>query len=330
MAFALPVALDYLRRAQAANRLGHAYLLIGGEGAFSLARQVAAAVVQGHAGDVLAHPDVHLVEPESKSRRIVIEQMRDLEQALRLRASSTGGRKVGIIREADRLVVQASNAFLKTLEEPPAQSLLLLVTALPQSLPETILSRCIKVTLREDADDPHRAAVPPEVEALYALLSRYARQAAGATGEPPLSGAYLFLREFVQLLAAARARVVGEGEAALKREQTQYGQTTDGAWLGEREAYYKGVTEARYVAERTRLIEIMARWWGDVLRLQAAPPENKRSLPDDHGASLLAARLQPADVLRRLNVVEELRENLERNIQEALALEVAFLLMFGA
>ena len=327
MAFTPSAALDYLRRAHAGGRLGHAYLLIGGDGAFLLARQLAGLVVHADPAHILEHRDVHLVEPESKSRRIIVEQMRDLENALRLRAATAGGRKVGVVREADRLQVQASNAFLKTLEEPPAESLLLLVTALPESLPETILSRCIKVALREDAAAAGPPA-PPEVGALLDLLARHARERPAAGG-PSVAAGYGFLREFTQLLAATRARVQAEGEGALKGEQAHYAQTTDGSWLAEREAYYKGITEARYVAERGRLVETLARWWGDVLRLQTAAATPPAARPDPHGAASLAGRLPASEVLRRLARIEELRENLDRNIQEALALEVAFLQVFG-
>ena len=323
MAFTPSAALEYLRRAHAGGRLGHAYLLIGGDGALLLARQLAGVVVHADPGRVLEHPDVYVVEPESKSRRIIVEQMRELEHSLRLRAATAGGRKVGIVREADRLQVQASNAFLKTLEEPPAESLLLLLTALPESLPETILSRCIKVTLREDGAAAGRSA-PPEDAALLDLLARHARERP-ASGEPSVAAGYGFLREFTQLLAAARARVQGENEAALKGEETHYAQTTDGSWLAEREAYYKGITEARYVAERGRLLETLARWWGDVLRVQTTASTRA----DGHGAAAFAGRLPASDVLRRLTVIEELRENLDRNVQEALALEVAFLQVFG-
>ena len=308
MAFAPPIALDYLRRAQTAGRLGHAYLLTGGgAGAFELARQLAALVVRGDAAAVLAHQDVHLIEPESKSRRIVVEQVRDLENALRLRASAAGGRKVGIIREADRLQVQASNAFLKTLEEPPDQSLLLLVTAQPESLPETILSRCIKVALLAPAGVA--AAQSAEETALSELLARQGEDGLDANGGHTVSAAYLLLREVTRLLAAVRGRIQEENEAALAREEKHYAQTTDGSWLAEREGYYKSLTEARYLAERSQLVGVIGRWWGDVLRRQAAAGN-------------------PAGVgqtLRKLAVIDDLRENLDRNIQEALALEVAFL-----
>ncbi len=328
MAFSPSIALDYLRRAHAGGRLGHAYLLIGGEEAFTLAREVAGMVVGADPADVLARPDVHVAEPESKSRRILIEQMREMEDSLRLRASVAGGRKVGIIREADRLQVQASNAFLKTLEEPPAESLLLLVTALPESLPETILSRCIKVVLRGGAGGG-RAATPEE-SALVTMLDRHAREHPAGGGASVAAG-YLFLREFTQLLAAAKARVQAEGEAAFKREQAQYAQTTDGTWLAERETYHKSAADARYVAERARLVEILAAWWRDVLRRQTTSGDDASHHDALNGvAKDLAGKLPTADVLRRLTRLNELRENLDRNIQEALALEVAFLQVFGA
>lgn len=318
MAFAPSAAFDYLRRAHENGRLGHAYLIVGGRSAMELAVGLAALSVRSE--DALAHQDVHVVEPESKSRRIVIEQIRDLEGSLRLRASQVGGRKVAIIREADRLQIQASNAFLKTLEEPPAQSLLLLVTAHPETLPDTILSRCIRVTLL----DAQGEAEMPEGAALHELLARYAGDR--ARGEKPsLPIAYGFTREFTGLLASARARVVEEQDAALDAEKKQYAQTTDGSWLADREGYYKGITEARYVAQRTRLIEQLARWWGDVLRVHAAgtAPQTLR------GAEEMASLLDAPEILTKLGKIDALRENLDRNIQEALSLEVAFLGVFG-
>lgn len=319
MAFAPPTAFDYLRRAHENGRLGHAYLIVGGPSAMELAVRLAALTVP--APDALAHQDVHVVEPESKSRRIVIEQIRDLEGSLRLRASQAGGRKVAIIREADRLQIQASNAFLKTLEEPPAQSLLLLVTAQPESLPDTILSRCIRVTLLDVRGGEAGIA---EEAALLELLARYAADRAQGQ-KPSLPAAYGLTREFTGLLASARARVVEEQDAALAAEKKQYAQTTDGSWLADREGYYKGITEARYVAERTRLVERLARWWGDVLRVRTAggAPEALR------GAVEMASGLSAPEILEKLGRIDALRENLDRNIQEALALEVAFLGVFG-
>ena len=338
MAFAPSLAFDYLRRADQSGRLGHAYLVTGGQNAtFRLATRLAALVARTGGGGsdgegvdpaaVLANPDVHVVEPESKSRRIVIEQMRELEGALRLRASVAGARKVGIVREADRLQPQAANAFLKTLEEPPAGSLLLLLSAQPESIMETILSRCIKVSLRDaPAGEEGGETRTREEDTLLELLARYARErSAGGSAAGSLPVAYRMAREFSSLLSAAKTRIQAEAEGALKREEARYAQTTDGAWLAERETYYKSVTEARYAGERIRLVSALARWWGDVLRAQSTGGQGAGA-----DAGKLAAVLSSADVLRRLSAIDDLRENIDRNIQEALALEVAFLRVFGA
>ncbi len=123
-------------------------------------------------------PDVHLASPESKSRGIRIEQIRGLEHALQMR-SSDGRRKVAIISEADRMVTQAANAFLKTLEEPPNNSLLLLLSSIPEILPETILSRCIEIPLAS----PTEVALSTEQEELLDLLNGLTPDSAGGVHE---------------------------------------------------------------------------------------------------------------------------------------------------
>src|SRR3954463_8682698 len=149
MAFSPDTALDYLRRAYEQNRIGHAYLISGpaGSGKRRFVDDIAR-LVNPADGE-----QIHIAEPESKSRRIVIEQVRALEHSLQMR-SANGRRKIAAIIDADRLQPQAANAFLKTLEEPPNDSLLLLVSTMPEALPDTIRSRCIPIPLaqREQAD----------------------------------------------------------------------------------------------------------------------------------------------------------------------------------
>src|SRR6185369_11087493 len=90
------------------------------------------------------HPDILWVRPESKLRVITIDQMRDLMQTVHLKPTQAAF-KVAVIVAADRLNVPAANAFLKTLEEPPANSILILLTTEPQRVLETILSRCLRL-----------------------------------------------------------------------------------------------------------------------------------------------------------------------------------------
>src|SRR2546426_9026615 len=117
MAFSPETALKYLQRAHEQNRLAHAYLISGPaeSGKQTLATNLAQLINKTSTPN---GSGVFRVDPESKSRRIVIDQIRELEHSLQLRATE-GRRKIVVISEADRLQPQAANAFLKTLEEPP-------------------------------------------------------------------------------------------------------------------------------------------------------------------------------------------------------------------
>src|SRR5204863_9757919 len=125
MTFTRNGAFEYLSRAHENGRLAHAYLISGppGSGKRGLASDLSNLVTGSTVADVFAFqpPGVYLAEPESKSRRIVIDQVRALEHALHMRTSG-GRREVAIVAEADRLEPQAANAFLKTLQEPTNDS----------------------------------------------------------------------------------------------------------------------------------------------------------------------------------------------------------------
>lgn len=321
MAFSRKDAFEYLRRAHEQNRLAHAYLISGppGSGKRTVAAELTALVNGTDADKVFSANAREIVtaEPESKSRRIVIEQVRDLEHVLRLQAFE-GRRKVAIISEADRLQPQAANAFLKTLEEPPNNSLLLLLSAIPEVLPDTILSRCISIPLAANGE---REVNERETE-LIELLERAATEKTWS-----VQHAYRLAQGLQRLLGAIREQIKDESAEAVKREEAHYRNSTDGAWLDEREDYYKALTESLYLQRRAGLIEILFVWWSDVLRANTGV--DIRSLPAARkGTEALATRLTTADVLRRIRRLEELRDHLGRNIQEALAIEVAFLGIF--
>jgi DNA polymerase-3 subunit delta' len=323
MPFSRTTALDYLRRAHQQNRLAHAYLITGppGSGKQRLAADLANLVNGTPAEDVFSTRarEIFIARPESKSRRIVIEQIRDLEHALQMRALGAR-RKVAIIPDADRLQPQAANAFLKTLEEPPKDSLLLLLSALPEALPETILSRCIAIPIAPNGQRENK----DEEEKLVRLLQQASRQTTWS-----IQFAYRLAQEFQQLLRAVREEVKHETDNALKGEQMRYKDATDGAWLEDREEYYKALTESLYLQRRAALVETLFAWWTDVLR--ASNDVAQRDIPAaKQEIATLASRFSTAEILQRIRSLEELRDHLGRNIQEGLAIEVAFLAIFTA
>ena len=113
------------------------------------------------------HPDFKLIEPEvdeetGKQRpEIRIEQVRDLVDFFALTAHQRGWR-IAVIAPAERLNTAAANGLLKTLEEPPPRSLLILISHHPRRLPATVRSRCQQVAV----------PLPPRADALAWLTAQ--------------------------------------------------------------------------------------------------------------------------------------------------------------
>src|SRR2546430_5878402 len=298
MAFTRKAAIGLLRRAHNQNRLGHAYLISGpaGSGKREVAAELASTVNGTDADDVFSSKarEIFLAEPESKSRRILIEQIRELEHGLQMRAAE-GRRKVAIIVEADRLQPQAANAFLKTLEEPPSNSLLLLLSALPEALPDTIVSRCISIPLTASADEMELA----ERAELVELLRDAAREKSWSVQQ-----AYRVGQGLQSLLAKIREQIKTQTAESLKNEEARYRNSTDGAWLDDREDYYKALTESLYIQRRAALVEVLLEFWSDVLR--ACSKVARRDVPGaKKETAALAERGSPSDELRRIQRLEE-------------------------
>lgn len=145
-----------LRQAIVQNRLGHSYLFSGidGVGKKTLALELAKALNCEKAGEIndscekcpvclkikrRTHPDVFLIEAEGQFIRVAA--IREIQAQMTFRPME-GKKRVYVIDNADRMNEEAANALLKTLEEPSASNVLILITAKPYTLPSTIISRC--------------------------------------------------------------------------------------------------------------------------------------------------------------------------------------------
>jgi len=338
MAYTADQAFSLIEAAHQRGRLAHAFLITGdsGSGKSELAAKVISMVnppadtggmnlfgeteetvipsLEELEGDL-----VRIVRPKSKSRRIIVDDIRELEKSFYV-ASSEGRWKVGVIVNADRMGVGAENAFLKTLEEPPVDCLLLLLSDAPELLLPTILSRCVRLPLMSSSET---RVVTESQEELLSALALAARQGLGE-----IANALTLRASFSGLLARRRLEISKLNDLALKEENAKYKNTTDGEWLKRREDYYKGHTESEYLAEREKLLELLITWMGDIIRSKCAV--ERIELPTERETMLqIASGHDLPDLLQRMDALENLKSHLQTNVQEQLALEVAFLKAFG-
>ncbi len=318
MAFLPTDILERLHRAREHGRLPHAMLLTGtpGSGRSRLAFDIAALVNDTDAASVAAHPDIHKLEPGSKSRRILVEPFREFCQPFFSTSFRPGATKVGIILDADRLHLNAANAFLKTLEEPPDHTLFILVTSNPGLLPVTIVSRC--------AHFPLRSAKIPDLAGPAAEVAAATSQVLAAPAKSRLGAALRLARRLQSVLRDAREAVEDEISAAFKQEKKRLGDTAEEDWLKDEEARLKALVEARVLATRQHLVGIVAERTADVLRARhgvaglqfpALAAESRQ----------LASQFDDAALLRVLDGAARLRLFLERNVKEDIALEAGCL-----
>ncbi len=97
-----------------------------------------------------SHPDFRFVTIADDKSGILVDQIRELSQALSL-TSLYSGWKIALLTPADSMNANAANSLLKTLEEPTAKTLLILITSRPAALPATIRSRCQGLRMRSPA-----------------------------------------------------------------------------------------------------------------------------------------------------------------------------------
>ena len=142
-------AVEVLERSLAQNRLGHGILLHGESLASleSIVRAIAAYLLKTQR-DPFEHPDCFILRPGGKARLIKVGKSEEANSMRKLvvdiaKSSNQGGRKVGVVVDADRMNAASANAFLKTLEEPPPGTTLFLLTTRPYDLLDTIRSRCL-------------------------------------------------------------------------------------------------------------------------------------------------------------------------------------------
>ena len=316
-------ALASLRQSLASGRLAHAYLIVGAPrgAAGALAAQVVALLYCTAPGErpcgqcaqcrqiaAHAHPDVLWVEPQKKSRGILMAQIEAVQGHINL-TSFEGGWKAVVFLNADRLNPQAANRLLKTLEEPPDKCLFLLVTDQPAALLPTVLSRCQRVVLA--------AEVSP----------------AGAQLRAAVVDAMTGVEGWSLAAAVERSRKV-LGSLKLAREEIEKAVDEDGHTEANAPEELKTVREIRearieslYKEALAELFRWLLLWQRDIL-LQAAGTGASAApaFPDQAPAiQRQAATLTYRRALDNINTVEDMRWQVAQNLPVPMVLERGFI-----
>ena len=329
-------AVRLLQRSLERDRLGHAYLFSGSaqDRLLSAARNLAKTLHcenpprrsdRGQAVDSCDqcpsclnidqdnHADVLWIRPESKSRIITIDQMRDLMKTVHLKPTH-GAWKVAIIVASDRLKQEAANAFLKTLEEPPSNSVLILLSTDPQRILDTILSRCLRLNFSGDSGP----ALDDEFREWMAGFSQMA-----AEGSRSLLSRYRLLSVFLERLTGLKDQI---NEALTQRSPLEQHEDADARLRDKWEDELSASIEAEYRYQRSEQLGGLQWWFRDVWLAALNQSPELFAFPDlASDAQLVASRISAREAMGNLRQLEQTQRLLHTNVQEALALEVGLL-----
>ncbi len=277
------------------SQLAHAYLLQGAPhgAALRFTEKLLNLIYENHPQvQNRNHPDLIWIEPQSKSRRITIDEVRAMIQQLS-QTSFSGGWKVGVILCADRMTDQAANAFLKTLEEPPPRTLLIMVSDEPQSLLATITSRCQRIVLNDEDEEVSNHWKEPLLDILREFPPRSAPEAGLAAARIAA-----ILKELYKFFEGEEAENIPEDLSAKESKDLLAARST-----------------ARMIEARGDILRTMLLWQRDVLFEVLKQDASALHFPDEKESLERQAMLcTRADALSYITAVEEMGRQLDRNL----------------
>jgi DNA polymerase-3 subunit delta' len=308
-------AWEALERAIERQRVAHAYLITGIEqiGKATLARAFAQALncaaETGPCGQCRSckliaagrHPDLHLVAPEGNTLKI--DQVRALQHDLAL--SPVEGRyRVTIIEGMDKATSEASNALLKTLEEPPPSVIVILIAPEPEALLPTIVSRCQPIALRPLAVETVRAALMERWQVEPLRAERLAQLAGGRLG-------WAVNAAQDESALARRAQLLDDLQRLLIQGRV------------ERFAYAEEMAGNANAARET--LRLWQTWWRDVMLLASGSQAMLTNVDRAPALLELANCLGPERAKNAARAIAQTLWQLDHNANARLALEVLLL-----
>jgi DNA polymerase-3 subunit gamma/tau len=327
-----------LRNAVERGKVHHAYLFVGsrGTGKTSMAKILAAALncERGPTADpcgrcesclsIARASSLDVIEMDAASNNSV-DDIRELRESVAY-APVSGGRKVYILDEAHMLSTAAWNAFLKTLEEPPPNTVFVLATTEASKVPATVVDRCHRFdfqrpTVEQIATVLRRAAQAESIDVPPAAIAALARSATGSFRDAlgtlqqivTYGGQQIALEDVLAVLGVADAGLLAETVDAVLAGDSRR------ALLAVERCSEQGRDAASFASD----LEIRCRELLVVLTLGGVPPELSLTPEADAALAEQAARLDHSTVVRLLELLGEAMEAMRAGADARTRLELA-------
>jgi DNA polymerase III subunit gamma/tau len=328
-----------LRNAVERGKVHHAYLFVGsrGTGKTSMAKILAACLNCERGGptiepcgecdscvSIARANSLDVIEMDAASNNSV-DDIRELRESVAY-APVSGGRKVYILDEAHMLSTAAWNAFLKTLEEPPANTVFVLATTEAGKVPATVVDRCHRFdfhrpTVEQIASVVRRAAQAEQIEIPPAAVAALARSATGSFRDAlgtleqivTYSGARIALEDVLAVLGVADARLLEETIDAVAEGNAKR------AWQALAECVEQGRDAGSFAAD----LEVRARELLVVQTLGEVPSELSLTPEADAALRAQAERVEHAKVVALLELLGAAMEGVRAGADPRTRLELA-------
>ncbi len=317
-----PTVVGRLHQARLNGRVGQAYLFIGDDIAFlekfAMAWAQTAACLSPHEdGEACGHcprcqdiergiyPELTIVRPSSKSRQITVDSMAEFEHAISLSARPDH-LKIGMLVEAERLNASSQNAFLKTLEEPPPHTMLMLLTTNVRMLLPTTRSRCQTISLLRNRQDYTELAQT----GLFQHLALLHRQAGANSGIRAAAGIGAILDT---LHAKAKGMVDDTAEK-------QWAAIDNATMRKQAEDELKAKVEGEYIRLRAQVLDAIQTWFLQRLLFACGTPLADLPNPEMF-EGLRVPRPVPEEAAQDIHTAEDFMQSIIGNVDEKLSLD---------
>lgn len=311
--------VNFLQQALRTQRVSHAYLFLGPSGvgkmltARTLAKALNCQVEKDDSCDLCSscqkidrnlHPDVKILSPEGRS--LGIEQVRTLQKEISFRPYE-GRFKIFILEAVERITHQAANCLLKTLEEPPGEAVLILITSSMATLLPTVVSRC--------------------------QLARF-RLLNSLELEKVLQDKFKFPADEARLLAALGGGSLEKSLSFKTNETLNSRKEMENCWKEIQKVKFPGIFRqieefSRNREKAQKFVDFLTLWFRDLLVLRESGKEEYLLNPDyQHWLKTQVSLFSTSRLIEILKELEETRQLLSRNVNIRLALEVLLLKIF--